>query len=120
VTRIHEFSDGIPRTISVIADNALLTGFALQQRPVTSQIVLDVCKDFDFEAADQPKAEPEPTSVAAGPPASPAAPVPAPPGRLLNLERTGPQSADTELREPEPRDDNQLVSAFPRLRRFFS
>jgi general secretion pathway protein A len=117
VTRIHEFSAGIPRTISVIADNALLTGFALQHRPVTSQIVLDVCKDFDLDAPDQPKAEPEPTSV---PAASPAAPVP-PTGRLLDLEPTGPQSADTGApREPEPREDNQLVSAFPRLRRFFS
>jgi general secretion pathway protein A len=117
VTRIHEFSGGIPRTISVIADNALLTGFALQQRPVTSQIVLDVCKDFDLEAADHPKAEPEAATVQV---ASPAAPVP-PPGRLLDLGPGAPQSAGTgEPRESESRDDNQLVSAFPRLRRFFS
>jgi hypothetical protein len=117
VTRIHEFSGGIPRTISVIADNALLTGFALQHRPVTSQIVLDVCKDFDFETAEHSKAESEATSVHA---ASPAAPVP-PPGRLLDLQPAGPQSADTGApRESEPRDDNQVESAFPRLRRFFS
>jgi general secretion pathway protein A len=117
VTRIHEFSGGIPRTISVIADNALLTGFALQQRPVTSQIVLGVCKDFDFEAADRQIAVPEAASVHA---ASPAAAVP-PPGRLLDLQAAGPQSADNGApRESEPRDDNQLVSAFPRLRRFFS
>ena len=37
VTLIHERSQGIPRTISVIADNALLSGFALEQRPVDSQ-----------------------------------------------------------------------------------
>ena len=117
VTRIHEFSEGIPRTISVIADNALLTGFALQQRPVTSQTVLEVCKDFDLEAAADSKVEAEAMSVL---PSNPAVPVP-PPGRLLDLEPTGARTADTgSLREPEPREDNQLVSAFPRLRRFFS
>ena len=34
VALIHERSHGIPRTISVIADNALLGGFAAGQRPV--------------------------------------------------------------------------------------
>ena len=35
VELIHERSRGIPRTISVIADNALLGGFAAGQRPVS-------------------------------------------------------------------------------------
>ena len=48
VTLLHEHSRGIPRLISVIADNALLSGFAAQQRPVGSSIVREVCKDFDF------------------------------------------------------------------------
>jgi general secretion pathway protein A len=50
VELIHERSRGIPRTISVIADNALLGGFAAGQRPVTSQVVRDVCRDFDIKA----------------------------------------------------------------------
>ena len=29
---LHEYSHGIPRTINVIADNALLGGFAMGQR----------------------------------------------------------------------------------------
>jgi len=48
VTLIHERSFGIPRTISVIADNALLTGFAVAQRPVNSATVREVCEDFDL------------------------------------------------------------------------
>jgi general secretion pathway protein A len=48
VELIYERSRGIPRTISVIADNALLGGFAAGQRPVNSQLVRDVCRDFDL------------------------------------------------------------------------
>ena len=33
VTLIHEYSRGIPRTINVIADNALLGGFATRTAP---------------------------------------------------------------------------------------
>ena len=43
---IYERSAGIPRTISVICDNALLTGFATGVKPVGSLLVLDVCRDF--------------------------------------------------------------------------
>lgn len=46
VSVIHEYSRGIPRTISVICDNALVTGMALGIRPVQRQIVLEVCRDF--------------------------------------------------------------------------
>jgi general secretion pathway protein A len=45
---VHEYSRGIPRTINVIADNALLGGFAAEQRPVTRPVVLEVCRDFDI------------------------------------------------------------------------
>lgn len=45
---LHDRSGGIPRTINVLADNALLTGFALNRRPVDSEIVLDVAHDFDL------------------------------------------------------------------------
>ena len=50
VTLIHERSRGIPRTISVIADNSLLTGFAVAQRPVNSATVREVCEDFDLRS----------------------------------------------------------------------
>jgi hypothetical protein len=36
--------------INVICDNALLTGFAADQRPVEAETVREVCRDFDFGA----------------------------------------------------------------------
>lgn len=47
---IYEHAHGLPRTISVIADNALLGGFAAGQRPVGSELVREVCRDFDLKA----------------------------------------------------------------------
>lgn len=46
VSLIHEHSGGIPRTVSVICDNALLSGMALERQPVDQAIVLEVCRDF--------------------------------------------------------------------------
>jgi general secretion pathway protein A len=55
---IHQRSGGIPRTISVICDNALMSGFALDQRPIGRDLVLEVCRDLDFGEA-QPVAAAE-------------------------------------------------------------
>jgi general secretion pathway protein A len=48
VEAIHTRSRGIPRTISVICDNALIGGFAADRRPVDREIVFEVCRDLDF------------------------------------------------------------------------
>jgi hypothetical protein len=48
VMQIHEASRGIPRTINVLCDNSLITGLALKRRPVDSDVVRDVCRDFDI------------------------------------------------------------------------
>lgn len=61
VALMHERSGGIPRTISVIADNALLGGFAAGLRPVGVDLVAEICRDFDI---GQPAAK-----LLAGPPA---------------------------------------------------
>jgi type II secretory pathway predicted ATPase ExeA len=45
---IHRAAQGIPRTISVICDNALVTAFAAGRRPVDSDIAYEVCRDFDL------------------------------------------------------------------------
>ena len=68
VTAIHRASAGIPRSINVICDNALLSSFALQTKPGRASIVADVCRDFDFVAP----AAPSPASAAAPAPATPA------------------------------------------------
>jgi general secretion pathway protein A len=51
VTLIHEYSHGLPRTISVLCDNALMSGFALDRLPVDRAIVMEVCGDFDLQSA---------------------------------------------------------------------
>jgi type II secretory pathway predicted ATPase ExeA len=52
VRLVHERSKGIPRTISVICDNALLNGFATDRRPVDEQIIGEVCEDFDLRGGE--------------------------------------------------------------------
>jgi general secretion pathway protein A len=53
VMHIHESSRGIPRTVNVLCDNALITGLALKKRPVDRDVVRDVCRDFDL--AEEPE-----------------------------------------------------------------
>ena len=48
VYEIQARSRGIPRTISVICDNALVSGFALDRKPVDRELIVEVCADFDF------------------------------------------------------------------------
>ena len=82
VTLIHEFSRGLPRTISVMCDNALMSGFALDQRPVDGDIVLEVCRDFDLGGG-----------AAAAAAASAAAPQKAPHLALVAPEPREPEAA---------------------------
>ena len=66
---IHERSGGIPRTVSVMCDNALLTGFGLGRQPVNYDTVLEVANDLDLHekrsrelpssAEDEPAQAPE-------------------------------------------------------------
>jgi type II secretory pathway predicted ATPase ExeA len=51
IIAVHDASGGIPRTISVLCDNALVSGFGEGQRPVDADIVRQVCGDFDLPAA---------------------------------------------------------------------
>ena len=68
VSLIYERSRGLPRLISLIADNALLGGFAADKRPVGSEIVRQVCGDFDIhDASAEP---PRPALPAFVPPPS--------------------------------------------------
>jgi general secretion pathway protein A len=52
VMLIHEYSHGIARTISVMCDNALMSGLALGRRPIDREIIVEVCRDFDLRAED--------------------------------------------------------------------
>jgi general secretion pathway protein A len=57
---IHLHSSGIPRTISVICDNALVSAFAMQQKRVGGSIIREVCEDFDLQPSELRTTEPEP------------------------------------------------------------
>lgn len=48
VETVFYHSGGIARTVNVICDNALLSGFAADERPVGHDIVEEVCRDFDL------------------------------------------------------------------------
>ena len=65
VMMIHERSQGIPRVISVICHNALINSFALGRKPVTTECVLEVCRDFDLSkiGAAESNAVPRPETV---------------------------------------------------------
>ena len=43
VRAIYEASRGIPRTIGVVCENALLAGYSTQQKPIDRAIVVEVC-----------------------------------------------------------------------------
>ncbi len=49
VIAIHEHSRGIPRVTSVICDNALVSGFAADAKPIGRDLILEVCRDFALE-----------------------------------------------------------------------
>jgi general secretion pathway protein A len=71
VVAIHQYSHGIPRVISVICDNALVNGFAAEQKPVGAATVLEVCRSLSLTpetkpasaAAPVPVRTPEPVAV---------------------------------------------------------
>jgi hypothetical protein len=48
VAAVYQASGGIPRTISVICDNALITAFAMQTKPISVDVIAEVCDDLDL------------------------------------------------------------------------
>jgi type II secretory pathway predicted ATPase ExeA len=60
VSLIYRASEGIPRLINNICDNALLTGFAMDARPITAEIIAEVAQSLDLL---QPMIEDDPRQV---------------------------------------------------------
>jgi general secretion pathway protein A len=79
VALIHEYSGGIPRTISVLCDNALVNGMALGRRPVDQSIVVEVGRDFSVvqppDFGRSPSVAPASSSLSNGPDPEPVEPV---------------------------------------------
>jgi hypothetical protein len=54
VAAVFRASGGLPRTVNVISDNALIGGFASQVKPINARFVEDVCRDFDIAGSVAP------------------------------------------------------------------
>jgi general secretion pathway protein A len=54
VAAIHEHSHGIPRSINVICDNALVSAMALDRQPIDRAIVMEVCRDLSLRRQRTP------------------------------------------------------------------
>jgi general secretion pathway protein A len=119
VTLVHERSAGVPRTISVIADNALLTGFAVGQRPVNSATVREVCRDFDLGSpTGAPMAEATPVETE-----RPTATTATPPPSMLMLRATTGADAGVKGSAGSDADEEGSADALGALspkRRLFS
>lgn len=74
VALLHHAARGLPRTINVIADNALLGGFAAGVRPVGSTVVSEVCRDFDLLPKGTAAESSSPTTATARSVPAPATP----------------------------------------------
>jgi type II secretory pathway predicted ATPase ExeA len=99
VLAIHEYSKGIPRTISVICDNSLVNGFAADLKPVGRDLVLEVCRDFKLDHPEM---------------ASPfSAPAPNEPSATIERQSDQPPSSDGP-----PVSGERSMFGFSRPRRF--
>jgi general secretion pathway protein A len=119
VLAVHEHSRGIPRVINVICDNALLAAFAANCRPIASDMIVDVCRDFDLGGSGDESAEVS-------------EPAPKSPGILLidaprrdgsRQTRTTPgsllETVETPSQSPAPEPEFRLFGNFATKRRFF-
>jgi general secretion pathway protein A len=107
VIAIYEASGGLPRTVNVIADNALIGGFARQIKPVTAGIVREVCSDFDIPEAGAQKMIPEEQGDAPTPPEHAALAI------VGRAETASNSNGDAAAQASAPR-----FNAFSRKRRF--
>jgi general secretion pathway protein A len=117
VSLIHHASRGVPRTVSVLADNALLGGFAREQKPVDSAVVREVCRDFDlagFTGENTAPTAPTPGADRAGPVLGPAVPVSVDVPAKDHSTGAGPL-----VTVPQVADGRGLFAAVTRRRRSF-
>jgi general secretion pathway protein A len=127
VVAIHQYSEGIPRTISVICDNALINGFATGAMPIGPDIVLEVCRDFEIAPAGMASTAPAapPTAAAVGPQAARTTETATPhsvstvPVQPPAADAAASPSLDVPAREVPAREATPLFSGFTKTRRFF-
>jgi len=94
VNHIHELSGGIARTISVICDNALLTGMALGRQLIDRATVAEVCRDLQLAPGKhRPLAKPQPPVAISAPVSGDQAPPLQKPAEPAKADRSRPMVA---------------------------
>jgi general secretion pathway protein A len=118
VVLMHQRAGGIPRTVSVIADNALLTAYALAQKPVKTETIAEVCRDLDLRASGNgagPEAFPSESAPDERTKPSSAAP------RVLAFDVPEPdKNANEHPASVQPATKVDMFSSLARKRRRFS
>jgi len=119
VLAVHEHSRGIPRVINVICDNALLAAFAANRRPIASEMIVDVCRDFDLGANGDERpgiSDPAPKSpgilLIDAPRRDATRQTPTSPGSLL-------ETVESPSQSPAPEPELRLFGNFAAKRKFF-
>lgn len=108
---MHTRSGGVPRLLSVIADNALLGGFAAGTRVIAASLVDEICRDFDLRGASANGHGVNGNGI---------------PGGDRAAGAPGPATAVSQVPEPpvqppqERKDDRPLFGTVTRKRRWFS
>lgn len=59
---IHHRTQGIPRLINAVADNLLLTCFAMTTRKATFEMLDEICEDMRLDWPGKPTGEPQPVA----------------------------------------------------------
>lgn len=108
-----DVAQGLPRTINVVADNALLGGFAAGVRPVGRDVVLEVCRDFDLVV------RPDTARAAETPAAGVPGHSPADSADRRTLQADGGTISD-ERSETSALGDSEMFGAFSGRRKRFS
>lgn len=117
VQLIYEVSGGIPRVISVLCDNALVNGFAANERPVGSKLVQDVCRDFHIQCRDDIPDDAPALAVAPKPSTLGSSVVPAPLHVVMPSQAPLVPAADPPVKAAPPPTD-PLFASVGRRRRF--
>jgi type II secretory pathway predicted ATPase ExeA len=120
VVLLHEHARGIPRAINVLADNALVAGFARNQKPVNRAAVAEVARDFHADLPSTPTAAsfdatPDPVREVAEQPA-PVMELTSPPESISAPEEELESAMPSSLDEPAAEQGGRFGS----MRRRFS
>jgi general secretion pathway protein A len=123
-TLLYEHSGGIPRSINVLADNAMLAAFGRQSRQITSDLIETIARDFHLTRKD------ESSVLVSGAPAvdadgdvnqsaGPAGIAAAPASTLLSVVHAAPSRDDSADGGSEPASETGTGFGAGAVRRLF-